>query len=272
PTEPGFYRLTVEDFTSGKVICIKAFVMVPYHGTEELNGYRIGTYESEPMENDPTSGPPKGFIEVTPENMNTWVSPNFQLKQFLCKQEAEFPKYMLLRTRLLLKLEMVAEDLERTHGEPPVLHVMSAYRTPYYNRRIGNRTKYSRHLFGDAADIFLDNNNDEWMDDLSGDGRVSTQDAGIMYEQIDTLYQTSWYDPFIGGMGLYGPKYDRGPFVHVDTRGYHARWGDKRGKTWLRAKGLVIEDSNSIVNKRLVDEPVTYDIDSRFRKFQRIKR
>jgi len=34
----------------------------------------------------------------------------------------------------------------------------------------------------------------------------------------------TWYQPFIGGLGIYGPKPHRGPFVHVDVRGFRARW------------------------------------------------
>ena len=35
------------------------------------------------------------------------------------------------------------------------LHVMSAYRTPYYNHAIGD-VLYSMHQCGSAADIFID--------------------------------------------------------------------------------------------------------------------
>ena len=29
---------------------------------------------------------------------------------------------------------------------------------------------------------------------------------------------------FDGGLGVYGPASHRGPFVHIDLRGYRARW------------------------------------------------
>ena len=47
---------------------------------------------------------------------------------------------------------------------------MSGYRTPFYNRSIGNQTRFSRHVYGDAADIYADDDGDGKMDDLDGDG------------------------------------------------------------------------------------------------------
>ncbi|WP_376696195.1 hypothetical protein [Wenzhouxiangella sp. EGI_FJ10305] len=32
------------------------------------------------------------------------------------------------------------------------------------------------------------------------------------------------FERLIGGLGLYGPRSHRGPFVHVDARGNAARW------------------------------------------------
>ena len=34
---------------------------------------------------DPAYNRPRGFIEVTRENLGTWVSPHFRLAQFVCK-------------------------------------------------------------------------------------------------------------------------------------------------------------------------------------------
>ena len=43
--------------------------------------------------------------------------------------------------------------------------------------------------------------------------------------QCRGLSQKSWYQPFEGGLGLYKANAAHGPFVHVDVRGYPARWG-----------------------------------------------
>jgi hypothetical protein len=244
PDRPGFHRVFVQDCTTGRTICIKAFVMQPYAGEEILNGYVIGRYERTALDGDPSYRMPWGLVEVNPEVASTWVSTNFRLGDFLCKQESDYPKYLALKTRLLLKLEMICDVLEADRGYLPKVAVMSAYRTPDYNRRIGNETTYSRHVYGDAADIYVDDDRDELMDDWTGDGVVTTSDAGVLYRRFDELFQEPWYTPFIGGLGLYGPKWDRGPFVHVDTRGTHARWGDRRGSVWLKTQGLLVEDKN----------------------------
>jgi uncharacterized protein YcbK (DUF882 family) len=103
---------------------------------------------------------------------------------------------------------------------------MSGYRTPYYNKLIGN-VKYSRHLWGGAADIFIDEHpEDGMMDDLNGDGRIDCHDAAVLYDIIDQMYGKPWYERFLGGLGRYEKTNSHGPFVHVDVRGFRARWGN----------------------------------------------
>ena len=105
------------------------------------------------------------------------------------------------------------------------LTVMSGYRTPYYNRAIGN-VKYSRHVWGGAADIYIDESpRDGMMDDLNRDGKINYQDAAVLYDLIDAMYGQIWYRPFVGGLGQYEKTGAHGPFVHIDVRGTRARWG-----------------------------------------------
>ena len=225
PDEPGSVTcIQISDAREDETICVHVFVMVPWDGSSRLNGYRIGDYQKEALRGKPEYELPRGFIEVTEENRDQWVSPHFQLKQFLCKQQSDYPKYVLLDTRLLLKLELLLEEFNEAGIEAETFFVMSGYRTPHYNFAIGNRTAYSRHLYGDAADIFIDDDRDGVMDDVTGDGRVTRQDARALYNVVNSLTDDIWYKPFIGGMGLYGPAPHRGPFIHVDTRGYRARW------------------------------------------------
>jgi len=100
------------------------------------------------------------------------VSPHFKLGQFLCKQPGGFPKYLVLDEILVLKLELILEELNRRGHAADTLHIMSGYRTPYYNKAIGN-VDYRRHLWGKAADIFIDAAPaDDMMDDLNRDGAV----------------------------------------------------------------------------------------------------
>ena len=146
---------------------------------------------------------------------------HFRLGQFLCKQEGD-PKFVVLRTRMLLQLETLLAEVNAAGIETPTFAVLSGYRTPWYNATIGNDTSYSRHAYGDAADIYVDRDGDGSMDDINRDGRVDDGDARVLYEIAEA--HGGAHPEFVGGIGLYGPKPHRGPFVHVDTRGYPARW------------------------------------------------
>lgn len=224
PQEPGTHCIRVEDLDDKSSSCLEAFVMVPYQGEATLNGYQIGHYERTPLKGLPVYNVPAGLVEVTEKNLDTWVSPHFQLRQFVAKQSSNFPKYMVLRTRLLLKLEMVLERLRERGVTTDALYVMSGYRTPYYNAAIGNKTTYSRHSYGDAADVFVDRNRDGRMDDINGDGKSDIEDARLIYAMLDGFSADAWYHQFEGGLGLYPPNPRFGPMVHMDTRGVKARW------------------------------------------------
>jgi hypothetical protein len=205
---------------------MNVFVMVPYERLEgeELHGYQIGCYPDPPRGGRPPSPRPRGFVQVTPDNEDVRVSPHFRLKQFLCKQAGEYPKYVILRERLLIKLERILRRVNEEGFDCGTFHIMSGYRTPHYNESIGN-VKYSRHLWGEAADFFIDENpKDGVMDDLNRDGRVDIRDAGVLYEVIDDMSRGSSDGRFLGGLGKYGATAAHGPFVHTDVRGAKARW------------------------------------------------
>ncbi len=227
PKTAGLYPVKIMNAQSTDSITLNVFVMIPYNRLtgEYLNGYRIGKYPTIPLKQLPIYKPPSGFIELTEENAETLVSPHFTLNQFLCKQESGYPKYLVLKERLFLKLELVLEKLNEKGYHCTTLTIMSGYRTPYYNEAIGN-VKYSRHLWGGAADIFIDENpKDDMMDDLNKDGQFNYRDAAIIYDIIDGMYGEPFYERFLGGLGRYKKTSSHGPFVHVDVRGFRARWG-----------------------------------------------
>lgn len=224
PEDPGLYPVTITDTLTDADVRLHVFVLTPWdHNGQRLHGYRIGQYRQRALRGREVYEPPEGFIPVTDENKDVRVSPNFRLEQFLCKQTEATPQYALVRTRLLRRLEQILASVNEAGHDVPTLHVMSGYRTPYYNRAIGNTTDYSRHLYGDAADIFVDADEDEWMDDLNGDGRVTKADARELARIVRGI-PTPGDERFNGGLGIYGPASHRGPFVHVDLRGAHARW------------------------------------------------
>lgn len=206
---------------------IPVFILVPATQVRQgmLEGYRIGDYPATPLRGLSIYRAPRGFIRVTPEMRDLQVSPHFRLGQFLCKQASSWPKFVLVRERLVLKLEFLLQTVNQRGFRTDSFVVMSGYRTPAYNRAIGNVT-YSRHLWGGAADIFIDREPaDGMMDDLDGDGRVDGGDADFLYELVDGLLHREDWQAFVGGLGRYRPNAARGPFIHVDARGFRARWG-----------------------------------------------
>ncbi len=227
PDTPGLYPMQVQPGFETQARQLNVFVMTPASqvtADKRLNGYRIGSYPQTPYKGLDIYKPPVGFVEVTLENRNTKVSPNFVLGQFVSKQEQGYPKYVVLKANLLLKLENILGSLNRNGHKVDRLTIMSGYRTPFYNRAIGN-VPNSRHVFGGAADFYIDDNpQDGRMDDINADGRVDRADAQWLAAFINAMSQRGEFGKRIGGIGIYGSNSVRGPFVHVDVRGSHARW------------------------------------------------
>lgn len=227
PTRPGLYKLKVDGPSNNDSIDIHLFVMVPASQVKsgQLNGYVIGSYPAPAPNVRSRFAPPKGFVEVTKDNQDTRISPHFRLKQFVCKQEPakSFPKYVVLEERLILKLEAILEHVNHIGFPVDTLHVMSAYRTPYYNTAIGD-VKYSMHQWGRAADIYVDPKDDEQMADLTRDGRVDLNDAKFLYDRIDEFFSSPPQSKLEGGLGFYPATAVHAPFVHVDVRGTKVRW------------------------------------------------
>lgn len=228
PSNPGIHCLKIENKDTGKSMCLQGLVTVPYTGQDTVEGYRIGAYEKQPMGGKLRYSMPKALIRVAKDDSDTWVTPHLQIHQFLCKQTGGYPKFLLLETRLLLKLEAIVAKLESVGIQAHALYITSGYRTPHYNRVLGNETSYSRHVYGDAADIFIDVNNDYKLDDLNRDGKVNDRDALYLSNVIDDVTR-SLPEHFEGGLGFYGFLASRTAFVHTDTRGYGARWGFPTG-------------------------------------------
>jgi hypothetical protein len=189
-------------------------------------GYRVGFWPGERAHNRARYVLPAGFLEVTPENEDISLSTHFRVRDFLTHdQQGTWPKVLVIQLPLLDKLELISAELVRL-GKTADLHVMSGFRTPQYNALgvgpRGGRARDSRHMYGDAADIFLDADGDGRMDDLNGDGRVDMNDArwlASVAEQVEAAHPE-----VTGGIGIYRATGEHGPFVHVDTRGFRARW------------------------------------------------
>lgn len=225
PIKSGNYSITFSDNVSGETLQLALFVNRPATqiNGEYLNKYRIGKYPESGYKNNADYNKPEGFIEVTEQNKNLFITPHFQLKQFLCKQKSGWPKYVIIKPKLLIKLELLLAELNKNGNEINTLVIMSGYRTPYYNKLIGN-VKYSRHIFGNAADVYVDINGDGVIDDLNNDGKHNMDDENILYKIINSFDNDPSFSELIGGAGNYKKNSRHTFFIHIDTRGYKARW------------------------------------------------
>ena len=237
PAKPGTYRVVIRrEAASGSsnagggrpaaedAITLNAVVMVPMETLAggEVHGYRVGDFPQEPYRDLPQYLPPRGFIPLTPAG-DLQVSPHFTLAQFPCKGPPGFPKYVVLSEKLLLKLELLLERANQAGIEAPTFQVLSGFRSPWYNANIG-QPRYSRHIYGDAADIYVDSDRDGRMDDLNGDGRIDLADANVLHRLVEEMDGAAKTTHLIGGLGQYPTTPNHGPFIHVDTREYRARW------------------------------------------------
>ena len=118
------------------------------------------------------------------KGINSKVGDSFFSEQFDCHCKYEKCNFTLIDTDLIDVLESV---ITRFH----TLRINSGYRCSAHNHDVGGKAG-SIHLLGKAADIFTE--------------LASPQEIHEYLENIN------------GGLGLYST------FVHVDVRGYKARW------------------------------------------------
>ncbi|HET8656958.1 MAG TPA: hypothetical protein VFL93_15645 [Longimicrobiaceae bacterium] len=226
PSSPGVWNVLLQARDAIRAVPdLSVITLVPRSRVRGgiLGGYHLGTWP----EKGGIYTPPRGFIEVTPQNEDTYVSEHIQLKDFLTKGQAGvWPKYVAMSPRLLDKLELTFQELEREGHPVKNIFAISGFRTPYYNENGGDtsgRAALSRHMYGDAMDVVIDNDHDGYMDDLNGDGKVNVKDARVLAEAAQRVEEE--HPDLVGGIGVYAPTGAHHGFVHIDTRGYRARWG-----------------------------------------------
>ncbi|MCC7051716.1 MAG: hypothetical protein IT355_00525 [Gemmatimonadaceae bacterium] len=212
------------------VASLQVLPIVPFHSKVDgwMGMYRMGFWPGEQgTVRGAAYGNPSGFIEVTPANRDLRVSEHFRLRDFVTKdQAAVWPKYLVLREPLLDKLELVIDELQSMGYPARRLQVMSGFRHPFYNDQgvgRGGRARESRHQYGDASDVFVDDDGDGRMDDLDGDGRITVLDADLLVLAVERVEMA--HPELTGGMGRYHATHAHGPFVHIDVRGNPSRWG-----------------------------------------------
>ena len=224
---PGVYA--VDDSAGGQGINFVTLLPFEDKISGRLGTYRVGFWpEEKGRSRSEAYDNPDGFVVVTRENQDLQVSEHFRLRDFLTHDQQDvWPKYLVLREALVDKLELVISDLESRGVAVSRMSVMSGFRTPQYNAkgvgRRGGRATDSRHQFGDAADVFVDNNGDGRMDDLNHDRRVDWRDARVIVDAVERVERA--HPELAGGGGVYKATRAHGPFAHIDARGHRARWG-----------------------------------------------
>lgn len=121
----------------------------------------------------------------------------FKIDEFKCKcGNCELPTGMPSDELIDVLVEI------REHFDKP-LKINSGYRCPTHNKKVGGASK-SRHIQGDAVDFVIKD--------------VPTADV---YRHVISTYNDR---PFGIALSVNQNDIYRG-FVHLDTRGYKARWG-----------------------------------------------
>lgn len=117
---------------------------------------------------------------------NRQLSPHFQVYEFACTDGS---RPVFVSQTLVDILENI-----RVHFGAP-LHINSGYRTVSYNASVEGSSPKSQHLYGLAADIWVE-------------GHTPAQ----VYAYAATLLGHH------GGLGIYNT------FVHIDVRAVKSRW------------------------------------------------
>lgn len=229
--QPGVYLAPLGPDSNFHYLVLRPFG--EKHG-EILNGYRLGRWPAERWIMARNYFNPDGFVEVTEANVSLALSPHFTLGDFVTHDQRDrWPKYVVLEEKLIDKLELIVQEMVARGTPVTNVRVLSGFRAPYYNERgVGEgMARASRHMFGDAADIYIDNDADGRMDDLDGNGRVDLNDIRPLVSAIAAVEQRR--PELKGGLGTYSEMGPTGPFAHVDVRGTSARWESgwwKRGR------------------------------------------
>ena len=223
PSRPGAFWLVLSRGAVADTIGDLALLVehpMPNARATGINGYHMGRW---PRAADAMV--PRGFIEVTDRTSDFPLSPHLRMSDFIVHDgQRAFPKYLHVREALLDKIELTVNEIAQMRGRSPgavTLNVVSGFRSPSHNGSLSNSAQDSRHMYGDAADIGIDANND---------GRLTEIDARLVAAAAEVVERK--YPDLVGGIGLYINSDGGGwPYVHIDVRGHRARWrgGVRRG-------------------------------------------
>jgi len=114
--------------------------------------------------------------------------------------------YWGIDKRILFKVLELQDILTQKGYDRDGFQLRSGHRTPFYNTQIRGASK-SRHIKGQAVDMTIG--------DINKDGTFTKEDKDIVLDICETQVIKNK-----GGIGLYPGTRS----VHIDVRGYRARW------------------------------------------------
>lgn len=111
--------------------------------------------------------------------------------------------YFHINPIILFRFIEIQNELEKAGHDRDGIRIISGHRTPGHNRNVGGKSE-SRHMMGDALDIKIG--------DLNGDGVATREDKKLLLPILRKVVGGT------GGLGVYAMS------VHIDARGFRARW------------------------------------------------
>lgn len=242
-----------------------------------LDGYPIGEYldpnapkvkeaygiESDWFETYPDRyAVPAWYYKITRDLKSLRISPNLTLDLWTIDfpwMSLGMPQYVALDMHLVWKLEDVLTLMRADGYAVTTFKPIYGFRPPAFNLgKIASeidttlKVPFSQHQYGRALDVIVDENGDNMMDDLNGDGVIDIHDASVVMHYVNILdrqYRAEGRMEMVGGAGLYThhdflereQAVGQTPYIHIDTRGFLRgdgrliRWPDKwPDDTWIQ--------------------------------------
>lgn len=154
------------------------------------------------------------FYMLAASDVYQYIAGDIRIRNLLSRDEfyaasimdRSKPIYWRIDKKILYKIIELREILAKNGYAKKGFEIRHGYRTPKHNELVGGASK-SRHIVGEAVDMVIL--------DVNKDGKYSDEDKQVI---LDLLEQRIIKNQ--GGIG----KYPGTRTVHMDVRGYRARW------------------------------------------------
>ncbi len=154
------------------------------------------------------------FFQITKKDTYKKIVGDLRIKDFIVKDDqllkakygSTTPIYWGIKPSILFKLLELKTLMESRNLDFDAITINSGHRTPHINEKVGGASK-SRHIVGEAVDLKIG--------DVDQDGFRTADDKNKVLKICDLELIKDQ-----GGVG----KYPGTMVIHIDTRGYRARW------------------------------------------------